>query len=88
MMYYTTVSGWMLNYFVKFAVGEFSTVDSEGVATVFGDMLASPEQLVGYMVITVMLGVLVCSIGIQNGVERVTSAVSVSRMVSSVLPRS
>ena len=43
MMYYTTVSGWMLNYFVKFAVGEFSTVDSEGVATVFGDMLASPE---------------------------------------------
>ena len=85
MMYYTTVSGWMLNYFVKFAVGEFSTVDSEGVATVFGDMLASPEQLVGYMVITVMLGVLVCSIGIQNGVERVTKVMMVALMVLIVI---
>ena len=85
MMYYTTVSGWMLNYFVKFAVGEFSNVDSEGVAAVFGDMLASPEQLVGYMVITVILGVLVCSIGIQNGVERVTKVMMVALMVLIVI---
>lgn len=85
MMYYTTVSGWMLNYFVKFAVGEFSNVDSEGVAAVFGDMLASPEQLVGYMVITVILGVLVCSIGIQNGVERVSKVMMVALMVLIVI---
>ena len=71
MMYYTTVSGWMLNYFVKFAVGEFSNVDS--------------EELVGYMVITVILGVLVCSIGIQNGVERVSKVMMVALMVLIVI---
>ena len=81
MMYYTTVSGWMLNYFVKFAVGEFDSVTSEGVADVFANMLASPEQMISYMAITVFLGVLVCSIGIQNGVERVTKVMMIALMV-------
>ena len=43
MMYYTTVSGWMANYFVKFANGTFkSGMDSETVKTVFSDMTANP----------------------------------------------
>lgn len=32
MMYYTTVSGWMLSYFVKFATGTFTGMNADQVA--------------------------------------------------------
>lgn len=72
MMYYTTVSGWMLNYAVKFITGAFSGVASEGVGDVFDGMQASPAQMLGYMAITVIIGVGVCSIGLEKGIEKVT----------------
>ena len=43
MMYYTTVSGWMVSYFYKFATGRFvAGMDTEQCGAVFGQMLASP----------------------------------------------
>ena len=72
MMFYTTVSGWMLNYAVKFTTGVFDNVTSEGVGGVFDSMLQSPAQSLGYMAITVVIGVVVCSIGLQNGIEKVS----------------
>lgn len=72
MMYYTTVSGWMLNYAVKFITGAFDGLAAEEVGGVFGAMLASPEQMLGFMGLTVMLGILVCGLGLENGIERVT----------------
>ena len=72
MMFYTTVSGWMLNYAVKFTTGVFDNVTSEGVGGVFDSMLQSPAQSLGYMAITVIIGVVVCSIGLQNGIEKVS----------------
>ena len=50
MMYYTTVSGWMLSYFTKFATGTFAGVEnSEQVGAVFGNMLANPVEMLVYM---------------------------------------
>ena len=72
MMYYTTVSGWMLDYFVKFLTGTFDSVSPDVVSNVFSDMLGNPGEMAVYMIITVILGILVCSIGIQNGVERIS----------------
>lgn len=72
MMYYTTVSGWMLDYFVKFLTGAFDGVADEAVAGVFSGMLANTGEVVLYMALTVVLGILVCSTGVQKGVERVT----------------
>lgn len=72
MMYYTTVSGWMLNYAVKFTTGAFSGVTSEGVGDVFNTMLSSPWEMLGFMGITVAIGVLVCSLGLQNGIEKIS----------------
>lgn len=71
MMYYTTVSGWMLNYCVKFAIGVFDGIDSAGVDTVFGEMLANPGEMMLFMGLTVILGFLVCNGGLKNGLERV-----------------
>ena len=74
MMYYTTVSGWMLSYFVKFLTGTFSGLNGDAVSGVFGQMLASPGEMGGYMALTVVLGFAICSFGLQNGVERITKA--------------
>lgn len=72
MMYYTTVSGWMLAYFCKFASGRFSGVAPDAVDGVFGAMLASPVEMTLWMAVTVIAGFLVCSFGLQQGLERVT----------------
>ena len=71
MMYYTTVSGWMLAYFWKFLTGAFEGTGPDEVATVFSDMLASPSEMLVFMAITVVAGCLVLSFGVKNGLERV-----------------
>ncbi len=72
MMYYTTVSGWMLGYFFKFAAGSFDGLEGEAVDGVFGTMLASPGEMGAWMAVTVLVGFLVCSFGLQKGLERIT----------------
>lgn len=73
MMYYTTVSGWMLSYFVKFASGNFTRgMDSETVGSVFGSLLADPGEMGFWMAVTVLAGFLVNSFGLQKGLERIT----------------
>lgn len=73
MMYYTTVSGWMLNYFFKFLGGTFTgSMSAQQTGTVFNNMLANPGELGFWMAITVVAGILVCSIGVQKGLERVS----------------
>ncbi|MBE5852192.1 MAG: sodium-dependent transporter [Lachnospiraceae bacterium] len=73
MMYYTTVSGWMICYFFKFLTGSFkSGMDTEAVNGVFGAMLGNPAEMTFWMVVTVVGGFLVCSFGLQNGIEKIT----------------
>ena len=72
MMYYTTVSGWMLNYAFKFAIGKFNNVSTDGVENVFNTMLNSPAQMLIFMAISVIVGIIVCSFGLQNGIEKIT----------------
>lgn len=72
MMYYTTVSGWMLGYFVKFATGAFEGLSGDAVDGVFAAMLADPLEMTAWMVLTVLGGFFVCSFGLQNGLERIT----------------
>ncbi|MGM9593157.1 MAG: sodium-dependent transporter [Candidatus Onthomonas sp.] len=72
MMFYTTVAGWMLHYFVDTAAGTFQGLDAAGVAGRFSEMLADPVSMVGYMLVVVIAGFAICSLGLQNGLERVT----------------
>lgn len=72
MMYYTTVSGWMLAYFWKFLNGTFSGISQDAIPAVFGGLLGSPWEMGIFMAITVVLGFLVCGLGLHNGVERIT----------------
>ena len=72
MMFYTTVAGWMLRYFVLSAAGAFQGLDAAGVGAVFGGVLSSAGGNVGAMLVVVALGFAVCALGLQNGLERVT----------------
>ena len=73
MMYYTTVSGWMSNYFVKFATGVFKDgMTNEQVNVVFDKMTANPYEMLIWMAVMVIAGFIVCSFGLQKGLERIS----------------
>ncbi|MGN0996958.1 MAG: sodium-dependent transporter [Candidatus Ventricola sp.] len=72
MMYYTTVAGWMLDYFVRFLTGGFAGLDAAAIGGVFGAMLASPGEMGLYMALIVLLGFGVVRLGLRGGVERVS----------------
>lgn len=72
MMYYTTVCGWMLNYMVKMAAGDFAGLTDDRSQEIFTSMLADPKQMVLWMLAACLLGLFVVSRGLQNGVEKVT----------------
>ena len=77
MMYYTTVAGWMFGYFVKFLKGDFVGIATENVDSVFADMLANPTEMMMWMVIVVVLGFLVLSFGLKNGLERISKGMMI-----------
>ncbi len=73
MMYYTTVAGWMVDYFGKFLTGAFhSGMSTEEISSAFGAMLSSPGEMALWAEIVVLAGFLVCSFGLQKGLERVS----------------
>lgn len=72
MMFYTTVAGWMLYYFYQMLTGRFSGKDTEQVAGMFQEMLDHPLVMAFAMAVIVVAGILVCSAGLQKGVERIT----------------
>ena len=85
MMFYTTVAGWMLQYFVDTARGVFVGLDTAAVEAKFGQMLASPGTMVVYMAMIVVLGFFIISIGLQKGLERVTKVMMLALIVLMLL---
>lgn len=72
MMFYTTVSGWMLAYVPKMATGTFTGATAEAAGTIFNELLANPSELIAWMFAAILIGFLICSLGLQKGVERIT----------------
>ena len=81
MMYYTTVSGWMLLYFFKFLTGQMSGYTVDTIGSVFSGMLGNPAEMGIAMAVTVAAGFAVCSFGIRNGIERITKVMMVCLLV-------
>ena len=86
MMYYTTVSGWMVTYFFKFLTGGFTagmtTADTEQA---FANLLADPKQMAFWMILTVVVGFFVCSRGLQNGLEKISKFMMTALLVLIVI---
>ncbi|MEF9925396.1 MAG: sodium-dependent transporter [Raoultibacter sp.] len=72
MMFYTTVAGWMVSYMFKIGSGQTNGLDAAAISAQFDAMLANPFEMVGWMLVVTLLGLIVCSVGLRKGVERVT----------------
>ncbi len=81
MMFYTVVAGWMIYYFYMTASGKFTGTDKSAIDGIFNSMLDDPVVLTVCMAIVVILGFVICSIGLKNGVERVTKVMMIALLL-------
>lgn len=70
MMFYTTISGQMLCYFWKSLTGAFENMDASQIADYNTALQADAVTQIVFMGIIVILGFLICSFSLQNGLER------------------
>lgn len=78
MMFYTSVAGWLLQYFVKTARGDFANVPTDTVAPQFGAMLSDPWMQILFVAIVVVVGFLICSFGVQKSLEKITKVMMIA----------
>ncbi|NLX69510.1 MAG: sodium-dependent transporter [Clostridiales bacterium] len=85
MMFYTTIAGWMLAYFYKFAVGQFDGLNTQQIGEVFGNFIENPVEMTIWLVITTVVCFGICSMGLQEGVEKITKILMVLLLAIIVL---
>jgi neurotransmitter:Na+ symporter, NSS family len=85
MMFYTTIAGWMVLYFIKMARGQFTGLNSTQVEQVFTGILAQPILMTSSMIFVVAICLFICSRGLKNGVEKITKVMMVSLLVLMVI---
>lgn len=85
MMFYTTVAGWMLYYFVQTALGKFVGADNAVIATAYEQMLANPWGMTIYLAIVILSGFGTCALGLQKGLEKITKAMMVALLAIMVI---
>ncbi len=85
MMFYTSVTAWILQYCVKMASGGFVGMDTEALKSTYNSMLADPWMMILFVGIVVLVGVVVCSFSLQNGLEKVTKFMMLALLVIMVV---
>lgn len=81
MMFYTMVAGWMLFYFYKMLTGRFIGMSPEAIAGDFVSMLENPIILTFWMLVAVIISFGICSLGMVNGVEKITKIMMSSLLI-------
>ena len=72
MMFYTTVSGWLIYYTASYVTGTISVcTTSDQVGNFFTDLLKNPGIMTVCMLLGVLVSGIICSVGLQKGVERI-----------------
>jgi len=78
MMFYTTVTGWILAYMVRIIKGDFVGASPDQVGAMFGGLLASPVACVGWMIAVNVIGFTVVAGGLVKSVEKLTKIIMIS----------
>jgi len=81
MMFYTTVTGWMLIYFVKSASGAFVGLTPAEIGAQFNGVVSNPWLQVAAMLVVSLGAAGVCAVGLQKGLERVTKVMMLCLLV-------
>ena len=74
MAFYTVVSGWILNYFVKFLTGQNENFG-------FVSMISDPVVNVKYLLAAVVVAFVILCFDLQGGLERVTKYMMTALLV-------
>lgn len=85
LMFYTTVAGWMMRYFFDTAGGALSGLDAADISVHFDSVLADAPMMLLFVAIVIAAAVAVCSIGLKNGLERVTKVMMVALLIIMVI---
>ena len=85
MVYYTTISGWMVDYFLRFINGSFNGLSPDAVSKVFGNMVSNPLELTIFMGINVLVGFGVCAGGVAKSLEKVTKVMMLGLLLLIVI---
>jgi len=71
--FYSVIAGWALAYVFQAASGGFEAVTAEGAAKLFGDLVGSPQQLLIWHSVFIVMTTLVVARGVREGLERAVS---------------
>ena len=79
MMFYNTISGWMVVYFSKYVSGSILTEHGDAaLGNVFGDMIGNTPLMLVATLAVIAVCLLICSLGLQKGVEKITKVMMVA----------
>ena len=81
LMFYSVVSGWILRYFVLSVMGAFEGQMPEQIEELYQEMMSNPVVLIGFMAVTMLITIVVTSLGLEAGVERVTKIMMVALII-------
>jgi len=70
MLFYTTVTGWTMDYFVRGAAGGFSRITAAESQAMFAGLTGNPARLAFWHTVVCVLTVYVNSRGLHAGIER------------------
>lgn len=68
--FYSVIAGWSLAYIFRMAGGAFDGATAESVGSIFGDMLSSPETLLAWHTIFMVITIGIVARGVNKGLER------------------
>ena len=72
MMFYTVIAGWVLIYFSKYLTGSIMPAKGEELGVIFGNTVTNLGLNVVATFAVILISFLICSLGLQNGVEKIT----------------
>ena len=81
MMCYTVIAGWMLIYVTKYLQGDILSIPGDQLGAHFGETVTNIPQQFLFTYVTIVLCFLVCSLGLQKGVERITKVMMIALFV-------
>lgn len=82
MMFYTTISGWMVIYFWKYLTGSIMDVaGAEALGGAFGATVSNPVLQICTTFLVILVCFSICSLGLQKGVEKITKGMMVALLV-------
>ena len=82
MAFYTSVTAWMMRYFIFFVKGDFSgEMSVDDIKTKFDGMLGEPWMMILFVAIVCLIGFLVCSFDMQKGLEKITKIMMIALLV-------